>query len=76
MLPPEQRNIQGGKVVIGRDAFLGQYSIIMPRVTIGEGAIVGPLSLVVSSVKPWTVVMGVPAKVIGTREPVKLPNPD
>lgn len=76
MLPPEQRAVQGGKVVIGRDAFLGQYSIIMPRVTIGEGAIVAPLSLVVSSVKPWTIVMGVPAKVVGTREKVTLPDPD
>lgn len=76
MIPPEQRNIRLGKVVIEDDAFIGHYSILMPGVTIGQGAIVGPHSLVVSNVKPWTVVIGSPARVIATRQPVKFPAPD
>jgi len=76
MLPPQQRNVKYGKVVIGRDAFIGNFSIVMPGVTIGEGAVVGPHSLVTKDVKAWTVVMGSPARTIAVREPVKLPSPE
>jgi acetyltransferase-like isoleucine patch superfamily enzyme len=76
MLPPDQRNVRKAKVVIEDDAFIGLYSIVLPGVTVGQGAIVGPHSLVVRNVKPWTVVMGSPATVIGEREPVTLPPPD
>ena len=47
MVPTEQRNLRYGKVTIEDDAFIGQYSIVMPGVTIGEGAVIGPHSLVV-----------------------------
>jgi putative colanic acid biosynthesis acetyltransferase WcaF len=43
------------------DAFIG------PNVTIGEGAIVGARSVVVTDVEPWTVVAGNPAKFIKNR---------
>jgi acetyltransferase-like isoleucine patch superfamily enzyme len=75
MVPSEQRQVRKAKVVIGDDAFIGQYSIVMPGVTIGQGAVVGPHSLVVANVKPWTVVMGNPARKIGDREPVRFPLP-
>ena len=76
MLPAEQRHLRLGKVRIEDDAFIGNYSIVMPGVTIGQGAIVGPHSLVVADVKPWTVVMGSPARVVAQRDPVTLPKPD
>jgi acetyltransferase-like isoleucine patch superfamily enzyme len=75
MVPIEQRHLVRGKVVIGKDAFLAQYSIIMPGVTIGDGAVVGPHSLVVRDVAPWTIVLGSPARTIGRREPVRFPDP-
>ena len=74
MVPTSHRHFVRGKVTVENEAFLGQYSIIMPGVTIGEGAIVGPHSLVVRNVKPWTVVMGSPARTVGTRERVKMPD--
>jgi len=46
----------------------------MPGITIGEGAVVGPHSLVVKNVKPWTVVIGNPAREIGEREKVRFPK--
>ena len=49
MVPTEQRNLRYGKVTIEDDAFIGQYSIVMPGVTIGEGAVIGPHSLVVKN---------------------------
>ena len=36
----------------------------MPGVTVGEGAIVGAGSLVTKDVPSWTIVAGIPAKVI------------
>jgi galactoside O-acetyltransferase len=71
MIPLEQRNLVRGKITIGKDAFIGQDSMVMPGVKIGEGAIVGPFSYVFRNVKPWTVVLGNPAMKIADREMVK-----
>ena len=76
MIPPEQRNLRRGKIIVGKDATIAQHSIVMPGITIGEGAVVAPFSLVVRNVRPWTVVSGVPATKIADREPVRFIDPD
>lgn len=76
MIPLEQRNLRYGKVIIEDDAYIGHFSIIMPGVTVGEGAVIGPHSLVVKNVKPWSVVMGSPAVEISKRERVRYPKFD
>jgi Acetyltransferase (isoleucine patch superfamily) len=76
MVPIDQRHLKKGKIFIGKDAFIGQDSMIMPGVTIGEGAVVGPFSYVFRKVAPWTVVVGNPARVINVREPVKFGDID
>ena len=42
--------------------------MIMPGVTIGEGAVILPGAVVTQSVPPFSLVGGVPGKVIGTRQ--------
>jgi len=54
----------GGKIVIEDDAWIGAGAIILPNVTIGEGAIVGSGAVVTKDVPPYTVVVGVPARPI------------
>lgn len=49
---------------IRRGASIGSSSTILCGVTIGEGAIVGAGAVVTKDVEPFTVVAGVPAKVI------------
>lgn len=49
-------------VRIGRGAFIGTQSTILPGVTVGEGAIVGAASVVTSDVAPHTIVGGNPAR--------------
>ncbi len=56
-------------VVIKKGASISTGAIIMPGVTVGEGAIVGAGALVTKDVPAWTIVAGVPAKVIKVLEP-------
>lgn len=51
-------------ITIKKNAWLGARAMIMPGVTIGEGAIVAGGAVVTKDVPPNTVVGGVPAKVI------------
>ncbi|MBP1204712.1 virginiamycin A acetyltransferase [Duganella sp. 1411] len=58
-----------GDTVIGNDVWIGYDALIMPGVTIGDGAIVSSRATVVADVPPYTVVGGNPAKVIKERFP-------
>lgn len=53
-------------VRICQGAFVGADSLILPGVTIGRGALVGAGSVVASDVPPEAVVVGNPARQIGT----------
>ena len=55
-------------VAIGDYVFIGPRAIILPGVTIGNGAVVGAGAVVTKDVEPFTIVGGVPAKVIGERK--------
>lgn len=59
---------KGAPVTIGRHAWVCSNSIILPGITIGEGAVVASGAIVTHDVPPFCVVGGVPAKVIGQRE--------
>jgi acetyltransferase-like isoleucine patch superfamily enzyme len=48
-------------------AWLCFRSTILPGVTVGEGAVVAACAVVTKDVPPYTVVAGIPAKAIGTR---------
>lgn len=53
-----------GKIHIAKGVMVGMNTIIMPGVTIGEGAIIGAYSLVTKDIPPWTIATGRPAKVV------------
>lgn len=60
-------NASGERLVIGDDVWLGYGATVLGQVTVGTGSIVGARALVVSDVPPYSVVGGVPAKVIRKR---------
>jgi acetyltransferase-like isoleucine patch superfamily enzyme len=55
-------------VVIGDDVWIGTKVIILPGVNIGDGAVVGAGAVVTKDVDPYTVIAGVPARVIKERK--------
>lgn len=55
-----------GKVIIGDWVYIGTNSLIMPGVTIGDGALIAAGSVVTKSVPSGVVVGGNPAKIIST----------
>jgi galactoside O-acetyltransferase len=65
--PPGDQVVRRGFVVIEANAFIGTNAVVLPDVTIGKGAVVGAGAVVTGQVAPWTIVAGVPARVIGTR---------
>jgi acetyltransferase-like isoleucine patch superfamily enzyme len=57
-------NSYRGSISVEADAWIGTGAVILPNITIGEGAVVGANSVVTKNVPPYTVVGGVPAHVI------------
>ena len=57
--------IKTAQVTIKKNAYIGAGAIILPGVTIGESSIVGAGSVVTRDVPKESIVVGVPAKVIG-----------
>lgn len=53
-----------GEIHIEKGVMIGMHSMVMPGVTIGEGAVVGAFSLVTKDIPAWTIAVGRPAKVV------------
>jgi len=57
------------EIVIEKDTWLGTQTIVLPGVTVGEGAIVAAGAVVTKNVEPFAIVGGVPAQLIKMRMP-------
>jgi acetyltransferase-like isoleucine patch superfamily enzyme len=62
-----KHSISKGDIHIGSDCWIGERTIIMSGVTIGDGAVVGAGAVVTKDVPPFAIVGGVPAKIIKYR---------
>ncbi|WBV44319.1 type B chloramphenicol O-acetyltransferase [Pseudoroseomonas cervicalis] len=56
-----------GDTVIGNDVWIGTEAIIMPGITIGDGAVIGARAVVTQDVAPYAIVGGNPARLIRKR---------
>jgi len=56
-----------GKITFDRHVIIGANTVILPNLTIGEGSSVGAQSLVKTSLEPWGIYYGIPAKRRGER---------
>jgi len=68
MIPDEFRNVYGGQVTIEKHAGTGTGCTILPGVKIGEGSVVGAMSLVMTNIKPWGIYLGSPPRKLDDRD--------
>ena len=62
------QGVSHSKTIIEDDVLIASGAIILKGCHIGRGAVIGAGSVVTKDVPPYSVVVGVPAKVIGERE--------
>ncbi len=56
-------------IVIGNDVWLGASVVVTAGVSIGDGCVVGAGAVVTRDLPPYSICVGVPARVVRTREP-------
>ena len=66
-IPMKEQGVAREEVVIEDDCWIAANSIILAGVTIGKGSIVSAGSVVTKDIPPYSIVGGVPAKIIKTR---------
>jgi acetyltransferase-like isoleucine patch superfamily enzyme len=66
-IPINDQGIHCDPVTIEDDAWIGMNAVILQGVTIGKGAVVGAGAVVTRDVPAWSIVMGVPARIVDRR---------
>jgi len=61
---PIRRTLISREVVIGKNVWIGEYVCILPGVSIGDGAIIGAMSVVTKDIPSNSIAVGSPASVI------------
>lgn len=64
--PAKRKDVIPAPIHIGRDVWIGANAVILPGVTIGDGAVIAAGAVVTKNVPENTVAGGVPARVIKT----------
>lgn len=59
------------RCLIGNDVWIGASASILSGVKVGDGSVIGSGAVVVKDVPPYSIVAGVPAKVLKPRFPTK-----
>lgn len=63
-VPVMHQGIRATGITIGDGAWLGAGCIVLDGVTVGEGAVIGAGAVVTKDVPPYSVALGVPARVV------------
>ena len=66
-LPIRAQPVAGAPIVIEDDVWLGASVIVLGGTTIGKGCVVGAGAIVTRSLPPYSIAMGIPARVVGVR---------
>ena len=61
---PKERKIHSSPIRIEKNVWIGELCCILQGVTIGEGSIIGAMSVVTKDIPPYTIAVGSPAKLI------------
>lgn len=61
-IPPNDRPLNKGRVIIGNNVWIGNGVTIVGNVNIGDGAVIGANSVVIKDVEPQSIYAGAPAR--------------
>lgn len=67
-LPIRDQGITYHGIAIEDDVWIGSRATILDGVTVGVGSVIGAGAVVTKSISPYSIAVGVPAKIIGIRE--------
>lgn len=67
MCPEEMTHVTGGTVYLKNYTQVGASSVIMPNITLEEGAVVGAMSFVNKSLSEWSINAGIPCRFLKSR---------
>ncbi|MBK8396343.1 MAG: acetyltransferase [Leptospiraceae bacterium] len=65
-IPPRNNSLHSSPVEIQDNVWIGENVSILPGVTVGKGSIIGAMSLVNKNIPPYSLAVGIPAKVVKT----------
>ena len=63
----EKTHVIGGTIIVRRFAHICAHCIIFPDVIVGEGCVVGAMSMVRHNTEPWWMYAGIPVKKLKIR---------
>lgn len=67
-IPISEQGVYCAPVVIEDDVWIGMGATVLQGITIGRGAIIGAGSVLTRDVPAWSIVTGIPGRVVGRRE--------
>lgn len=67
-IPDGTHNFVYGDINLENDAYIGANCVLLPGVSVGEGAVAGAGCIVNKDLEPWGIYVGAPCKKIGERE--------
>lgn len=67
-VPAAYKRETKARVHVGRHCIVGAHSVILPGVTMADGAALGAMSLLTVSTQPWSIYAGVPARRLKDRK--------
>lgn len=67
-VPSKLQDYYDADITIEDDVWIGAGSVILAGVTIGKGSVIGSNSVVTHDIPPYSIVVGIPAKVIKNRK--------
>lgn len=67
-IPIMYQDCYDASIVVGDDVWIGHGVTIMPGVHIGKGAVIGAGAVVKNDIPPYSIAVGVPARVVKSRK--------